>query len=64
MRTWPRCAGGGAKIEPRLARGGKYEMATVALRAGETVDTKVVRKLVKAAVELNATLGDPMCLDA
>jgi hypothetical protein len=51
-------------IEPRLKGGGKYEMATVALRAGETVDKTVVRKLVKAAVELNATLGDPTCLDA
>ena len=46
-------------IEPRLEAGGKYEMATVALRAGETVGKSLVRKLVKAAVELNATLGDP-----
>jgi hypothetical protein len=46
-------------IEPRLKGGGKYEMATIALHAGETVGKNVVRKLVKAAVELNATVGDP-----
>jgi hypothetical protein len=46
-------------IEPRLKGGGKYEMATIALHAGETVGKNVVRKLVKAAVELNAAVGDP-----
>jgi hypothetical protein len=50
-------------IEPRLKGGGKYEMATVALHAGEIVGKNVVRKLVQAAVELNATVGDPTRLD-
>jgi hypothetical protein len=51
-------------IEPRLAGGGKYEMATVVLRAGDTVRGTVVRKLVKTAVELNASIGDPTRLVA
>jgi hypothetical protein len=51
-------------IEPRLKRGGKYEMATVVLHAGETVGKTVVRKLVKAAVELNESIGDPTRLEA
>jgi hypothetical protein len=46
-------------LEPRLKSGGKYEMATLELRAGDSVAKTVVRKLVKAAVELNASLGDP-----
>jgi len=53
-----------ASLEPRLEGGGKYEMATVVLRAGETVGKPVVRKLVKAAVEWNASLGDPTRLGA
>ena len=51
-------------IEPRLERGGKYEMATVALHEGETIATGVVRKLVKTAVGLNVAVGDPTRLDA
>jgi hypothetical protein len=51
-------------LEPRLKSGGKYEMATIELRAGDTVGKTVVRKLVRAAVALNASLGDPTHLDA
>ncbi len=47
------------EIEPRLKPGGKYEMATVVLREGEEIKDGVVRRLVKAAVGLNRTLGDP-----
>ena len=47
-------------IEPRLKPGGKYEMATVALREGETIESATVRRLVKAAVTLNKRLGDPI----
>ena len=50
-------------IEPRLKGGGKYEMATVSLHAGDRIAQTVIRKLVKAAVELNASLGDPTRLD-
>jgi hypothetical protein len=46
-------------IEPRLKPGGKYEMATLTLAEGTTIEAKVVRKLVTEAVALNAALGDP-----
>lgn len=47
------------KIEPRLRPGGKYEMATAAMREGETIKPTVVRRLTREAVRLGATLGDP-----
>jgi hypothetical protein len=46
-------------IEPRLKAGGKYEMATVELRHGMTVDSATVRRLTREAVGLNRKLGDP-----
>lgn len=46
-------------IEPRLKPGGKYEMATLELREGMSVSGATARKLVKQAVELNETVGDP-----
>ncbi|MDC0745410.1 DUF1801 domain-containing protein [Polyangium mundeleinium] len=46
-------------IEPRLKPGGKYEMATLELREDTSVSTTKVRRLTKAAVALNASLGDP-----
>ncbi len=46
-------------IEPRLTRGGKYEMATVELREGTTVEPATARRLTREAVALNAKLGDP-----
>jgi hypothetical protein len=46
-------------IEPRLKRGGKYEMATLELREGMTVDSATVRRLTREAVALNERLGDP-----
>jgi len=46
-------------LEPRLTPGGRYEMATLELRAGETVAPATVRKLAAAACRLNATSGDP-----
>jgi hypothetical protein len=47
------------EIEGRLKAGGKYEMATVELRENDEVSTGVVRRLVKAAVGFNKTLGNP-----
>ena len=38
-------------IEPRLKPGGKYELATMALREGDTVDPATVRQLVREAVD-------------
>jgi hypothetical protein len=46
-------------LEPRLKPGGKYEMATVTLREGDALSASVVKRLTKAAVELNTKLGDP-----
>ncbi len=47
------------EIEPRLKPGGKYEMATLELHDGDTISTAVVRRLTRAAIKLNATLGNP-----
>ena len=47
------------EIEGRLKPGGKYEMATLELRENEEISAGVVRRLVKAAVGLNKSLGDP-----
>ena len=47
------------EIEKRLKPGGKYEMATIELRENEEVNAAVVRRLVKAAVGFNETLGNP-----
>lgn len=46
-------------IEPRLKPGGKYEMATLELREGTSVEAATVRRLVREAVALDRTLGDP-----
>jgi hypothetical protein len=47
------------ELEPRLRPGGKYEMATAALREGETIAPAVVRRLTREALRLDAALGDP-----
>jgi hypothetical protein len=47
------------EVESRLRPGGKYEMATLELRAGERVASATVRRLTRAAVRLNDDLGDP-----
>lgn len=47
------------EIEPRLKGGGKYEMASVELREGMSIKPAVVRRLVKEAVVLNKSVGDP-----
>ena len=47
------------EIEGRRKPGGKYEMATVELRENEKVSAGVVRRLVKAAIRFNKTLGNP-----
>jgi len=45
-------------IEPRMKGGGKYELRTLDLREGDTIPVARVRKLVRAAVALDAQLGD------
>jgi hypothetical protein len=47
------------KIEPRLKPGGKYEMATLEFREGDTIETKTIQELTRKAVVLNKKLGDP-----
>ena len=47
------------EIEPRLKPGGKYEMATAELRAGECLAPETVQRLTAEAVALNAAQGDP-----
>ena len=46
-------------IEPRLKPGGKYDMATLQLVEGATIDPEVARRLTKEAVALNAARGNP-----
>jgi hypothetical protein len=45
--------------EPLLIPGGKYEMATIALREGMSMSSSSVRQLTRKAVALNKELGDP-----
>lgn len=47
------------EIEDRLKPGGKYEMATIDLREGDTLSTAAARRLTKAAIKLNKEIGDP-----
>jgi hypothetical protein len=49
-------------LEARLTPGGKYEMATIVLREGDTISPAAARSLVQAAIELNGTLGDPTAI--
>jgi hypothetical protein len=46
-------------IEPRLKRGGKYEMATLEIVEKTPLETATIGAMVKEAVALNARLGDP-----
>ena len=50
-------------IEPRLKPGGKYEMATLELRKGMTIQPATVRRLTREAIAINEKAGDPS-LDA
>ncbi|WP_363798200.1 DUF1801 domain-containing protein [Lysobacter firmicutimachus] len=47
------------ELEPRLKPGGKYELATMTLLEGDTIAATQVKKLVKSAIELNRSVGDP-----
>lgn len=48
-----------AEFEARLKPGGKYEMATIDIREGETLSAAKATALMRAAIALNAALGDP-----
>lgn len=45
--------------DARLKPGGKYEMATIQLHEHDSMDAAAVGILVREAVALNASLGDP-----
>lgn len=47
------------ELEPRLKPGGKYEMASVELREGDTISPATVQRLTADAVALNEQVGDP-----
>lgn len=46
-------------IAPALKAGGKYEMATLVVDETTRLSGARIRDLVRAAVDLNASLGDP-----
>jgi len=46
-------------IEPRMTGGGKYELRTLELRKETPLERATVLELVRAAVALNETVGDP-----
>ncbi len=46
-------------IEPRLKPGGKYELATMELHEDTAISPVKARELVREAVALNASLGNP-----
>lgn len=46
-------------IEPRLKPGGKYEMATLVLLQDDVLASTTARRLVREAITLNESLGDP-----
>ena len=45
-------------IEPRMTGTGKYEMKTLELREGTSIDTAVAERLIREAIRLNRTLGN------
>jgi hypothetical protein len=47
------------EIHPLLKPGGKYEMATWELHENDEISATMARRLIKEAVQLNETLGDP-----
>ena len=46
-------------IEPRMTGTGKYEMKTLDLRETTAIDAAVAERLVREAIRLNRTIGNP-----
>ena len=46
-------------IEPRMTGTGKYEMKTLDLREDMDIDPAVAERLVREAIRLNHTVGNP-----
>ena len=47
------------EIEPRMTGTGKYEMKTLDLREDTDIDPAVAEQLVREAIRLNHTIGNP-----
>ena len=50
-------------IEPRMQGGGKYELRTLHLFEDMTIDAATAEKLIRKAIALNASLGNPTKLN-
>jgi hypothetical protein len=46
-------------IEPRMTGTGKYELKTLDLREETSVDAAVAEQLIREAIRLNRTIGNP-----
>lgn len=46
-------------IEPRMTGTGKYEMKTLELRENTPIDPVVAARLIREAITLNQTVGNP-----
>jgi hypothetical protein len=46
-------------IEPRMKGGGKYEMRTLDLREETSIDPVTAERLIREAINLNLTVGNP-----
>ena len=46
-------------IEPRMKGGGKYELRTLELREETPVDPAMAERLIREAINLNCTVGNP-----
>jgi hypothetical protein len=46
-------------IEPRMTGTGKYEMKTLDLREETLIDAKIAERLIREAIQLNRTVGNP-----
>ena len=46
-------------IEPRMTGGGKYELRTLDLREETVIDAAVAERLIREAIRLNRTIGNP-----
>ena len=46
-------------IEPRMIGTGKYEMKTLDLREDTSIDPAIAERLIREAIKLNRTVGNP-----
>ena len=46
-------------IEPRMKGGGKYELRTLEIREETSIEPSVAERLIRQAINLNRTVGNP-----